>query len=366
MSERSNIVILGSTGSIGRQTVEIAARYADRIKVVALAAYSNESLLAKQSLELGGVHTLVARDAGGRAVAELAELEKVDIVVNALVGAAGLEASYRALLAGKVLALANKESLVVGGELLMSLAQPLQVLPIDSEHSALFQCLKGERPKEVANLWITASGGPFRGRKHAELLQVTPAEALAHPNWDMGAKISIDSATLMNKGLEVIEAHHLFTLPYSNIKVVQHPQSCVHSLVEYIDGSFKAHLGVTDMRIPIQYALSYPNRWPAIFEAASLNLCELGSLDFSEPDTNTFGCLRLALEAGKAGGTLPCVLNAANEIAVAAFLKKRISFLDIERVVGESLMQHTRQEVSSLEQLLAVDAETRAKASELL
>jgi 1-deoxy-D-xylulose-5-phosphate reductoisomerase len=242
--------------------------------------------------------------------------------------------------------------------------RPGQLLPVDSEHAALFQCLVGEDPAEVAKLWITASGGPFRGKKRSELASVTRDQALAHPNWVMGAKISIDSATLMNKGLEVIEAHHLFAKPYSNIKVVQHPQSCIHSLVEYVDGSFKAHLGVTDMRVPIQYALSYPERWPAAFEA-SLDLCQLGTLDFSAPDTDTFGCLRLAREAGEAGGTLPCVLNAANEIAVAAFLASQIGFLDIERIVESCLEDHNRVEAQSIEQLLAIDAETRSKATRL-
>lgn len=365
MTERLRIVILGSTGSIGRQAVEICSKYPSRIEVVALAAYSNESLLAAQAAKLGVRATVLARDEGPEAVANLATCPQADLVLNALVGAAGVEASYTTLISGKTLALANKESLVVAGELLMPLVKPGKLLPVDSEHAALFQCLLGESHAEVANLWVTASGGPFRGRKRAELAHVTPAEALAHPNWQMGAKISIDSATLMNKGLEVIEAYHLFALPYSNIKTVQHPQSCIHSLVEYIDGSFKAHLGVTDMRIPIQYALSYPQRWPAVFDEASLDLCELGSLDFSALDTQTFGCLRLAREAGEAGGTLPCVLNAANEVAVASFLDKSTGFLDIERIVRECLEQHTRQEVESIAQLLSIDAETRAKALEL-
>ncbi|MDR2035559.1 MAG: 1-deoxy-D-xylulose-5-phosphate reductoisomerase [Coriobacteriales bacterium] len=359
------VVILGSTGSIGCQAVEICAQYPDRLEVVALAAHSSKKLLAAQAAELGVARTVLSQVDGPGALVELAELPEADLVLNALVGAAGVEASYATLKAGKTLALANKESMVVAGDLLMPLARPGQLLPVDSEHAALFQCLLGEDTSEVTNLWITASGGPFRGRKRNDLLAVTRAEALAHPNWSMGAKISIDSATLMNKGLEVIEAHHLFALPYSRIKVVQHPQSCIHSLVEYVDGSFKAHLGVTDMRIPIQYALSYPRRWPAAFDA-SLDLCELGSLDFSRPDTETFGCLRLAMEAGEAGGTLPCVLNAANEVAVAAFLNSQIGFLDIERIVETCLAGHCREDVVSIEQLLAVDAETRAKATELL
>ena len=361
-----SIVILGSTGSIGKQTVEICTRYASRVKVVGLAAYSNKELLQEQALTLGVEDTVLAANSDPLAVVELAQHAEADLILNAMVGAAGVESSYAALSSGKTLALANKESLVVAGEILMPLAAPGKLLPVDSEHSALFQCLLGEESTEVANLWITASGGPFRGRKRDELAQVTREEALAHPNWAMGAKISIDSATLMNKGLEVIEAHHLFAMPYNKIKVVQHPQSCVHSLVEYIDGSFKAHLGYTDMRVPIQFALSYPNRWSAIFEEAALDLRTLGSLSFSEPDTETFGCLRLAIEAGELGGTLPCVLNAANEVAVAAFLERRIGFLDIERIVSESLEQHERQNAESIEQLLAVDTQTRAFATSLL
>jgi 1-deoxy-D-xylulose-5-phosphate reductoisomerase len=366
---KQKIVILGSTGSIGRQAVEIALHYRDRIEVVALAAYANAELLEAQATQLGTPTAVLASVDGSAAVAELARLPEANLVLNALVGAAGLESSYAALTAGKTLALANKESLVVAGELLMPLVgadKPGSLLPVDSEHSALFQCLLGEKAGEVARLWITASGGPFRGMSREQLATVTPAEALAHPNWQMGSKISVDSATLMNKGLEVIEAHHLFAIEYSNIKVVQHPESCVHSLVEYVDGSFKAHLGVTDMRIPIQFALSYPARWPAAFDGAALDLCELGTLRFAAPDTQTFGCLRLALDAGKAGGTLPCVLNAANEIAVAAFLEGRMGFLDIERVVEKCLEQHTRKEVHSLEQLLAIDAETRTAAAALV
>ncbi|MCL2529944.1 MAG: 1-deoxy-D-xylulose-5-phosphate reductoisomerase [Coriobacteriia bacterium] len=362
---RHKVVILGSTGSIGRQTVEICTRYSDRVEVVGLATFSNEQLLAEQAAELGVSRTVLAKTDGPEALVELAASTEANLVLNALVGAAGVEASYATLKAGKTLALANKESLVVAGEVLMPLAKPNQLLPVDSEHSALFQCLLGEEPDELANLWITGSGGPFRGRKRSSLASVTKEEALAHPNWVMGAKISIDSSTLMNKGLEVIEAHHIFAIPYSKIKTVQHPGSCVHSLVEFVDGSFKAHLGVTDMRIPIQYALSYPKRWPAVFEPASLDLCELGSLHFSALDAETFGCLRLAREAGEAGGTLPCVLNAANEVAVEAFLNDHIGFLDIERIVETCLDTHERQDAESIEQLLAVDQETRIKAKEL-
>ena len=366
MSERLRVVILGSTGSIGSQAVDVCRHYSDRIEVVALAGHSNAGLLAEQAAQLHVSRTALTQSTGPEALLELAELAQADLILNALVGAAGVEASLRALTAGKTLALANKESLVVAGELLMPLAKPGQLLPVDSEHAAIFQCLEGEDSKEVANLWITASGGPFRGFKRSQLAGVSKAQALAHPNWRMGAKISIDSATMMNKGLEVIEAHHLFAKSYSNIKVVLHPQSCVHSLVEYVDGSFKAQLGVADMRIPIQYALSYPERWLAVVESAGMDLCQLGSLDFSLPDTESFGCLPLARAAGEAGGTLPCVLNAANEIAVAAFLDERIGFLDIERVVASCLASAKRADVVSVAQLLAVDAQTRQQAYDLL
>ncbi|MCL2806988.1 MAG: 1-deoxy-D-xylulose-5-phosphate reductoisomerase [Coriobacteriia bacterium] len=363
--EKKRVVILGSTGSIGRQAVEICAHYQDRLEVVGLSAHSNAELLASQAAFLNVKNTALTTKDGPQALVELALSHEPDIVLNALVGAAGVQVSYEVIKTQTTLALANKESLVVAGELIMPYVESNQLLPVDSEHAALFQCLVGEDVKEVANLWITASGGPFRARKRQDLTKVTQAQALAHPNWSMGAKISIDSATLMNKGLEIIEAHHIFAIPYSNIKVVQHPQSCIHSLVEFVDGSFMAHLGVTDMRIPIQYALSYPKRWPAAFSPASLDLCELGSLDFHAPDSETFGCLRLAREAGEAGGTLPCVLNAANEVAVDAFLDGRIGFLDIERIVESCLTSHSRQDASSLELILEADAETRLKADEL-
>ncbi|MBQ3106580.1 MAG: 1-deoxy-D-xylulose-5-phosphate reductoisomerase, partial [Eggerthellaceae bacterium] len=286
-------------------------------------------------------------------------------VVNARVGAAGLRASYETLAAGKVLALANKESLVVGGDLIMPLARAIDekagfqhaLMPIDSEHGAIYQCLLGEDAREVTKLWVTASGGPFRGRTRDSLKDITPAQALAHPTWNMGAKISIDSSTLMNKGLEVIEAHHLFTMPYDKIEVVVQPQSAIHSMVEFADGSVKAHLGTTDMRIPIQFALSYPARWKAPVEP--LDFRKLGTLEFAAPDTDTFRCLALARMAGEAGGTLPCVMNAANEVAVAAFLAEEASYLCIAECVEHVMNEHVRQEVESLDQLEDVDAWAR-------
>jgi 1-deoxy-D-xylulose-5-phosphate reductoisomerase len=235
---------------------------------------------------------------------------------------------------------------------------------VDSEHSAIYQCLRGERRADVTKVWLTASGGPFRGRKRQDLLDVTPEMALAHPTWAMGPKITIDSATLMNKGLEVIEAHHLFSMPFEEIEVVIHPQSTIHSMVEFTDGSVKAHLGTTDMRIPIQYALSYPRRWNA--PVAPVDFRKVGPLDFDEPDTETFGCLRLAFEAGIEGGTMPTVLNAANETAVAAFLAGGCSFLDIEDTVQRVMDSHDTQPIDSVEQLEAVDITTRRAAGALL
>ena len=286
------------------------------------------------------------------------------MVVNALVGAAGLRASYETLKTGKKLALANKESLVVGGDIIMPMSTHETLLPIDSEHGAIYQCLLGEDPREVSKLWVTASGGPFRGEKREDLLSITPEQALAHPTWNMGKKISIDSSTLMNKGLEVIEAHHLFSMDYDRIEVVVQPQSAIHSMVEFSDGSVKAHLGTTDMRIPIQFALSYPERWSA--PVKPLDFRTLGSLEFEAPDTETFKCLALAKHAGSTGGTLPCAMNAANEIAVAAFLNRECSYLGIAEVV-EKTMEHTASVVvESIEQLLEVDAQARDYARTLV
>ena len=381
-----NIAILGSTGSIGRQALDVVARFPEQLRVVALAANTNTEALAAQARTYGATHLAVgdahAHEAlltyglpagtqarhGISALEELAALDEVDVVLNALVGARGLRASHAALVHGKRLALANKESLVTGGDLLMALAlrapRPDALIPVDSEHSALFQCLRGEDAGEVAKLWVTASGGPFYGLSRAELETVTCEQALAHPTWKMGPKITIDSATLMNKGLEVIEAHHLFAMPYERIDVVVHPQSCIHSMVAYCDGSIKAHLGVTDMRIPIQYALSYPARWEA--PVGDLVLTQLADLSFGSPDLETFRCLALALEAGRIGGTAPAVLNASNEVAVAAFIKGSCGFLDIEACVEAVLSQHHAKPVESLEHLEDVDAWARCEASAIL
>lgn len=396
------IVVLGSTGSIGTQTVDVVRQHPDELEIVGLAVNTRVADMLEQA-RAHNVHNLAVGDerlvadavaadvreqAGSQgiwgfgmdAVVNLVRLPEVDVVVNALVGAAGLRASYETLAAGKVLALANKESLVVGGDLIMPLAAQVDaqrrqagvapkvgpagaLMPIDSEHGAIYQCLLGESEREVSRLWVTASGGPFRGKKRADLEGITPAQALKHPTWNMGAKISIDSSTLMNKGLEVIEAHHLFNMPHDKISVVVQPQSAIHSMVEFTDGSVKAHLGTTDMRIPIQFALSYPARWAAPVEP--LDFTKLGSLEFAPADTDTFRCLALARHAGTVGGTLPCVMNAANEVAVAAFLAEQGSYLGIAECVEAVMDAHERegvQRVESLEQLQELDAWARETA----
>ena len=377
---RLRVAILGSTGSIGRQALDVAQREPDRLEIVALAAARNAKLLADQARTFGVKRVALADtdaaaqarsllpdthvDAGARAVEDLAREAEADLVLNALVGAAGLRASVATLESGRVLALANKESLVAGGELVMGLARPAQLIPVDSEHSAIYQCLVGESPGEVARIWLTASGGPFRGRSRTELEAVTPQDALAHPTWSMGPKITIDSATLMNKGLETIEAHHLFGVDYDRIRIVIHRQSCIHSMVEFADGSVKAHLGATDMRIPIQYAFSHPHRWNAPVEP--VDFVALGRLDFEEPDYATFRCLSLAIEAGRAGGTMPAVMNAANETAVAAFLGGRCTFAGIADVVEVAMSAHESRPLDTLETVERADAEAREVARAFL
>jgi len=384
VTDRLRVAILGSTGSIGRQALDVAAAHADKVEVVALAAHSSDALLLSQAREFGvgrvalsdssaaqraqlqvaGGDPFSQVESGPEAVAAFAEDTGADVVLNALVGAAGLRASLTALKSGATLALANKESLVVGGELVMGLVKPDKMLPVDSEHSAIFQCYVGEDARDATRIWLTASGGPFRGRTRDELASVTAADALAHPTWTMGPKITIDSSTLMNKGLEAIEAHHLFGVTLDQIKIVVHPQSCIHSMVEYADGSVKAHLGATDMRIPIQYAFSYPRRWAA--PLPPVDFAALGHLDFAEPDFETFRCLTLALEAGRAAGTIPAAMNAANEIAVAAFLTGECGFLDIERIVESVMDAHVREPLDSFEQVESVDAWARATARGIL
>lgn len=379
---KMRLVILGATGSIGTQALDVVRMHPDKLEVVALAAGRRVDEMVRYAQEFGCKHLAfgdeTVRDApalaqldadvhvgfGAAAVAALTQLDDVDIVLNALSGEAGMRASYDTLKAGRILALANKESLVVGGDLIMPLATHETLLPVDSEHSAIYQCYLGEFPHEARRIWLTCSGGPFRGMTRGELSQVTAAQALAHPTWNMGPKITIDSATLMNKGLEVIEAQHLFDVKTDDIRVVVHPQSCVHSMVEYVDGSVKAHLGVADMRIPIQFALSYPHRWES--PATQVDFTQMTPLEFLDPDLDTFRCLTLALEAGRAGGTLPCVMNAANEVAVAAFLADACRLTDIDATVEQVMEQVGSEPVESLEQLEEIDARSRALASDIL
>jgi 1-deoxy-D-xylulose-5-phosphate reductoisomerase len=366
-----NVLILGSTGSIGTQALEVISA-SPELRVVGLAAGRGWETTVAQAREHGVEFIALAdRDAAARAgeawegrvlsgeegVRDLIGATEPDLVLNGIVGAAGLASTVVALTAGIDVALANKESLVLGGELVMALAEATgaQLLPVDSEHSALHQLIRGETPGTVDRLTVTASGGPFRGR--TDLGDVSVADALAHPTWKMGGRITIDSATLMNKGFEVIEAHHFFGLPYERIDVVVHPQS----LVALNDGSTIAHLGYPDMRVPISYALHYPERMPV--DVPRLDLAAVGSLTFEEPDPDTFACLRLALEAGAAGGTAPTVLNAADEVAVAAFLEGRIPFTGIAAVIERTLEELPGRPVTHFEDLFATDAEARDLAA---
>ena len=376
---KKRILVLGSTGSIGKQALQVIDFHHDKLEVAGLAAYSSKDLLAEQCAAFGVPDhdsALTVRD-GMDALLRLIDTTQPDIVLNALVGSAGLRATLHTLDAGLTLALANKESLIVGGELVMSklrpkrtqvssglteLPQPLPLmLPVDSEHSAIFQCMQGGGRPALRRLWITASGGPFRGKTRDQLQNITAADALAHPTWDMGPKITIDSATLMNKGLEVIEAHYLFDIDYDDIKVLVQPKSLIHSMVEFVDGSTLGHLGTPDMRVPIQYAFSYPERWQSV-DDIGVDYRDTGAIELDRADSDTFGCLNLAFQAGRAGGTAPCILNAANEVAVAAFLRDQIGFLDIEALVEEALSTFSA-DIAPLEDLAQVeelDAQVRA------
>jgi 1-deoxy-D-xylulose-5-phosphate reductoisomerase len=373
-----NVVILGCTGSIGTQALEIVAA-SEELRVVGLAAGSNWTEAVDHARQ-HGVPAVAIADlheaakakkawdgrvlAGEEGIRDLVAGSAADLVLNGIVGAAGLGPTIVALSEGIDVALANKESLVIGGELVTALAeaQGAQLLPVDSEHSALFQLIRAEPPGTVERLVITASGGPFRGRD--DLSDVTPEDALAHPTWDMGGRITIDSATLMNKGFEMIEAHHFFGVPYERMDVLVHPQSIVHSLVQLNDGASLAHLGLPDMRVPISYALHFPQR--ADTQVPQLDLAEAGELTFEPPDTDAFPCLRLAREAGEAGGTAPCVLNAADEVAVAAFLDGRIPFTGIAEVVERTLDDMPAEPVTHFEDLFSVDAEARDRADGLI
>ena len=378
------IAILGSTGSIGRSALSVVDAHRDRLRVVGLAAGENADLLAEQvaayrprivaMASAAALDRVRGRLAGSGAqlagsgrdgLMAVASHPDVDLVLCASSGTDGLEAVLAAIEHGKTVALANKEVLVMAGGIVTEAARRrgVAILPVDSEHNAIHQCLHGRDLAEVKRIVLTASGGPFRGRLPNELAEVSAAEALNHPTWRMGRKITIDSATLMNKGLEVIEAHWLFGLRADQIDVVVHPQSVIHSMVELVDGSLIAQLGVTDMRLPIQYAFSYPERWPAPVPA--LDLAAAGRLEFSTPDTDAFPCLRLAYQALEAERSMPVVLNAANEVAVALFLEGRVGFTAIPRIIEQTMARHRAAEVATLESVRAVDEWARARALEI-
>ena len=376
------IAVLGSTGSIGTQALDVIREQGDALHVEVLSAHNNANLLVKQALEFKPNVVVIGNEgkwkevndalfdlgikvySGAEALEQVVETDGIDMVLTAMVGAAGLKPTMRAIQAGKHIALANKETLVVAGELVMAAARKrgVDIHPVDSEHSAIYQCLAGEFHNPIEKVILTASGGPFRGRDLASLEGVTKADALKHPNWDMGAKITIDSASLMNKGLEVIEAKWLFDVDPDQIDVVVHPQSIVHSCVQFTDGSIKAQLGLPDMKLPIQYALTYPRRLTNAFPRFSF--MDYPELTFEQPDTKTFRNLALAFEALGNGGNAPAVLNAANEIAVARFLRDELTFLDLPRVVEHALERVAWVSKPSLDDLVASDAEARRVATE--
>ena len=378
-----NLAILGSTGSIGTQTLDVVRDLPEMFRVAVLAANTSDKKLEAQIDEFRPELAVLADEAaaerlkarykgatkilgGEDGLVAAAVFPAVDMVVTSLMGFAGLAPTLAAIRAGKNIALANKETLVAAGELVRreASAHGTAILPVDSEHSALFQCLQGEKRETVESLILTASGGPFRGRRKESLAGVSIGDCLKHPTWSMGRKITVDSATLVNKGLEVIEAHWLYDMPYDKIKVVIHPQSIVHSMVAFQDGAVMAQLGVPDMRLPIQYALTYPERMASTLER--LDFARLGALTFEEPDTKTFRGLAIAIEAGRAGGTAPCVMNAANEIAVAAFLDGSIGFLDIYDIIVQTLSARSVRPAESFEILREEDAWARAYAARLL
>lgn len=384
LKQPRRIAILGSTGSIGRQTLEVIAAQPEHFEVEVISANNNVELLIGQARKFvpnavvigNDAHYSKVRDAlsglpvkvfaGEKALSAVLEMDSIDIVVAALVGYSGLKPIMTALGAGKPIALANKETLVVAGEMITALAREkgVNIYPIDSEHSAIFQCLVGEFHNRIEKVILTASGGPFRGMKKNDLQKVTKAQALKHPNWSMGAKVTIDSATLMNKGLEVIEAKWLFGLQPGQVDVVIHPQSIIHSLVQFQDGSVKAQLGLPDMRLPIQFALSYPDRLKTDFER--FDFARYPSLTFEKPDTETFRNLALAFEALGRGGNMPCVLNAANEIAVEQFLNDRIGFLEMPDLVERCLAKMDYIAKPVLDDYVNTDRETRIKALEMV
>lgn len=384
MTENKRVAILGSTGSIGTQTLDVIRQHPDWFTVEVLTAQHNWELLVAQALEFKPNAVVIGNEdhyskvkealsgeqikvfASQKAIAQVVEMDTIDVVLTALVGYSGLIPTVHAIRAGKQIALANKETLVVAGELITALAKQhgVNIYPVDSEHSAIFQCLVGEFHNPIEKIILTASGGPFRGKDTAYLSSVTREQALKHPNWDMGAKITIDSASLMNKGLEVIEAKWLFGLKTEQIDVVVHPQSIVHSLVQFEDGSIKAQLGLPDMRIPIQFALSYPDRLKSNFER--FNFANYPQLTFEQPDVKTFRNLQLAYDALAAGGNAPCILNAANEIAVAAFLNRQIGFLEMSDLIEETLNQANFLARPQLEDYIESDRQARELSENIL
>ncbi|MCA6381072.1 MAG: 1-deoxy-D-xylulose-5-phosphate reductoisomerase [Cytophagales bacterium] len=381
---KKHIAILGSTGSIGTQALDVIAAHREKFEVEVLTAQNNADLLIEQAKNFKPNAVVIGNEdyynqvkealipldikvfAGESALASVVQMDTIDLVLTALVGYAGLKPTIKAIEAGKTIALANKETLVVAGELVTQLARSkgVNIYPVDSEHSAIFQCLVGEFDNPIEKIILTASGGPFRGKKKDDLKNITKAQALKHPNWVMGAKVTIDSASLMNKGLEVIEAKWLFGLRPEQIEVVVHPQSIVHSLVQFRDSSIKAQLGLPDMRLPIQYALGYPERLNSEFPR--FNFASYPALTFEPPDTETFRNLALAFKAMERGGNMPCVLNAANEIAVAEFLKDRIGFLEMSDVVEKCLSVVSFVSKPSLEDYVETDAETRRLANQFI
>jgi 1-deoxy-D-xylulose-5-phosphate reductoisomerase len=382
--KKKQIAILGSTGSIGTQALEVISEHSNLFEVEVLTANNNSKLLIEQAIKFKPNTVVIANEekykevdealfklgikvfAGQQSLEEVVEGENIDVVLTALVGYSGLKPTIRAIKAKKTIALANKETLVVAGDLItkLCLENGVKIYPVDSEHSAIFQCLVGETYNPIEKIYLTASGGPFRGRLRNDLLNITKAQALKHPNWEMGAKITIDSASLMNKGLEVIEAKWLFDLKAEQIDVVVHPQSIIHSAVQFEDGSIKAQLGVPDMKLPIQYALGFPERLKNTFKRFSF--MDYPNLTFEKPDLETFRNLQLAYNAMEKAGNMPCILNAANEIAVAAFLKDKIGFLNMSDLIADCMEKITFVSNPTLEDYVATNKETRILANELL
>lgn len=382
--DKKHIAILGSTGSIGTQALEVLEANPDVFELEVLTAHGSADLLIEQALKFKPNCVVIGKEelfkkvqdalfdegikvyAGADSLAQVVQMEDIDMVLTALVGYAGLRPTLEAIEAGKHIALANKETLVVAGEIVTDLAQKkgVNIYPVDSEHSAIFQCLVGEFYNPIEKIYLTASGGPFRGRKREDLATVTKAQALKHPNWDMGAKITIDSASMMNKGLEVIEAKWLFSLKNEQIDVIVHPQSIIHSIVQFEDGSMKAQMGLPDMKLPIQFALGYPDRLKSDFPR--FNFLDYPQLTFEQPDMETFRNLALAFKALEEGGNQPCILNAANEIAVDAFLKDKIGFLEMSDIIEQSMAKVSFIKKPNYDDYVATDEETRRLALEMI